>query len=294
MLAPSTRATSIAILISNDSTFLPRYSGVRPTIRPAMNTARIAPITSIPYMPAPMPPGVTSPSSMLNSGTSPAIGWKLSCQALIAPVLVPVVTAAEQPAERRRRSGSPCPPCCRGAWSTAGREQRVADRPRTCIATTAPTSEDARHRGEDRPALALVAGVPPERVGQGEREHQDREHLEPVRERGRVLERVGGVRVEEAAAVVAQLLDPLLGGDRAHGDASGCAPWRVVAAGDGFQVWGTPCQTRTIAPTIEIGSSRYSDAAGQVDPVVAERLRAAPGEARGTGRSPRRGRSRPR
>ena len=42
---------SIAILISKASTFLPRYSGVRPTIRPAMNTARIAPMTSIPYMP---------------------------------------------------------------------------------------------------------------------------------------------------------------------------------------------------------------------------------------------------
>ena len=54
-------------------------------------------MTSIPYMPAPMPPGVISPSSMLNNGTRPAIGWALSCQELIAPVLVPVVAAMNRP-----------------------------------------------------------------------------------------------------------------------------------------------------------------------------------------------------
>ena len=70
---------------------------MRPTICPAMKTARMAPITSMPYMPAPMPPGVISPSSMLNSGTRPAIGWALSCQELMAPVLVPVVTAMNNP-----------------------------------------------------------------------------------------------------------------------------------------------------------------------------------------------------
>ena len=71
-------------------------------------------MTSIPYIPAPIPPGVTSPSSMLNSGTSPAIGWTLSCQELIAPVLVPGRGGHEQAADARRRSGLPCLPCCRG------------------------------------------------------------------------------------------------------------------------------------------------------------------------------------
>ncbi len=33
---------SIVIFTSRDSIFLPRYSGVRPTIRPATNTAMIA------------------------------------------------------------------------------------------------------------------------------------------------------------------------------------------------------------------------------------------------------------
>ena len=32
----------LAIFMSNASIFLPRYSGVRPTIRPAMKTATIA------------------------------------------------------------------------------------------------------------------------------------------------------------------------------------------------------------------------------------------------------------
>jgi hypothetical protein len=40
--AGGTRTTTEAIFISNDSTFLPRYSGVRPTMSPAMKTARIA------------------------------------------------------------------------------------------------------------------------------------------------------------------------------------------------------------------------------------------------------------
>ena len=35
------------------------------------------------------------------------------------------------------------------------------------------------------------------------------------------------------------------------------APWSVVTVWVGFQVWGTPCQTRTSAPTIEIGSRMY-------------------------------------
>ena len=38
-------STSAAILISNASIFLPRYSGVRPTMRPAMKTATMANIS---------------------------------------------------------------------------------------------------------------------------------------------------------------------------------------------------------------------------------------------------------
>ena len=57
-----------------------------------------------------------------------------------------------------------------------------------------------------------------EGVGQGAGDQQDQQDLHEVGERGRVLEGMGRVGVEEAAAVGAQLLDRLLGGDRPHGD----------------------------------------------------------------------------
>jgi len=44
--------------------FLPRYSGVRPTIRPAMKTVSTTKII-MPYMPEPTPPKITSPNEML-------------------------------------------------------------------------------------------------------------------------------------------------------------------------------------------------------------------------------------
>ena len=46
-MSGGTRITIEAIFISNASIFLPRYSGVRPIMRPAMKTAMIA-NTSIP------------------------------------------------------------------------------------------------------------------------------------------------------------------------------------------------------------------------------------------------------
>src|SRR5690242_17056325 len=45
-----------ANFISRAPIFLPRYSGVRPTIRPATNTV-ITASTRIPYRPEPVPPG---------------------------------------------------------------------------------------------------------------------------------------------------------------------------------------------------------------------------------------------
>ena len=65
------RIETAAAVISTRPSFLPRYSGVRPTISPARNTAMIA-STRMPYSPVPTPPGATSPSSMLSSVTAPA------------------------------------------------------------------------------------------------------------------------------------------------------------------------------------------------------------------------------
>ncbi len=60
-ISGSTRMASIAILTSFASIFLPTYSGVRPTIRPATKTERMA-NNSMPYMPEPTPPTMISPS----------------------------------------------------------------------------------------------------------------------------------------------------------------------------------------------------------------------------------------
>ena len=88
--------------------------------------------------------------------------------------------------------------------------------------------EQDRHRGEHRPALARVPDHAAEGVGERRRDEQDRQHLQQVRQRGRILVRVGGVGVEEAAAVGAELLDALLGGDRTHRQSLGARAVRLL------------------------------------------------------------------
>ena len=82
-----------AMRISFGPIFLPRYSGVRPTMSPAMNTVRMTK-PSMPYKPQPTPPNTTSPSAINTMGTMPPIGVKLSCMALTEPFEAAVVNAA--------------------------------------------------------------------------------------------------------------------------------------------------------------------------------------------------------
>jgi hypothetical protein len=70
------------------------------------------------------------------------------------------------------------------------------------------------HRGQQGPALARVADHTPEGVAEGRRDQQDGQQLQKIRERRRILERVRGARVEEPAAVGAELLDRDLRRDR--------------------------------------------------------------------------------
>jgi hypothetical protein len=63
----------LASFISRGPIFLPRYSGVRPTMSPATNTAMIA-MTRMPYKPAPTPPGAISPSIMFSIAIPPPSG----------------------------------------------------------------------------------------------------------------------------------------------------------------------------------------------------------------------------
>ena len=152
---------------------------------------------------------------MLTSGTRPPSGMKLSCMALTAPQEAAVVTtakSAESAGPKRTSLPSMLPP------SIAERvDERVACGLGPVGDADAGEEEDA-HGGEDRPALALVADHAAEDVGERGAEGEDRHHLQEVRERGRVLERMRGVGVEEAAAVGAEHLDRDLGGDRADGD----------------------------------------------------------------------------
>src|SRR5580704_1074488 len=87
------RKYSDAYFISTGRIFLPMYSGVRPTISPATNTVTMARIR-MPYMPAPIPPGATSPSAMSNSAMPPPNGVSESWKQFTAPVDVTVVDAA--------------------------------------------------------------------------------------------------------------------------------------------------------------------------------------------------------
>ena len=90
-----TRIASAIIFISRTSIFLPRYSGVRPIISPAMKTASMT-NSSMPYRPEPTPPKTTSPICISHIGTIPPSAVKESCMALTAPHDAAVVTTANR------------------------------------------------------------------------------------------------------------------------------------------------------------------------------------------------------
>ena len=92
--------------------FLPMYSGVRPTISPAMNTVKRAK-ASMPYKPQPTPPKTTSPSCIRNMVIMPPRGVRESCIALTEPLLAAVVAAAHKelpPTPKRVSFPSMLPP----------------------------------------------------------------------------------------------------------------------------------------------------------------------------------------
>ncbi len=79
-----------------------------------MNTVKMMKIT-MPYMPDPTPPKMTSPSEMLTSGISPPSGVNESCMPLTAPQLVSVVMVAHNAVlamPKRTSLPSMLPPDC--------------------------------------------------------------------------------------------------------------------------------------------------------------------------------------
>ena len=138
---------------------------------------------------------------------------------LTEPVEVPVVDAGEEAA---RRGSEPRLLALEVAARLLRRrllgdadlvELRVPGAVSKPIDDAGRRDPEHEHRREHRPALLRVLRQLAERVGQRERDHEEEEDLEEVGEAVGVLERVGGVRVEEAAAVGAELLDRLLARD---------------------------------------------------------------------------------
>src|ERR1019366_4210495 len=69
------------------------------------------------------------------------------------------------------------------------------------VADSDASDEQHAHHAEDCPALALIADHAAEHVGQRGAEREDRDHLDEVRQRGGVLERMRSISIEEAAAI---------------------------------------------------------------------------------------------
>ena len=199
----------MAILTSLASIFLPIYSGVRPTIRPATKIARMT-NSSMPYMPAPTPPMMISPSWMLISGIIPPSAVKESCMALTAPQDAAVVITANSddsampnrtslpsilPPAKTQRIQPGCPGCFRPIGDGhAGDEQNA-------------------HDGQDGPALPLIADHATEDIGERGTKDEDRYHMDEVGDRAGVFVGMCGIGIEEAAAIGAEMLDHHLRGD---------------------------------------------------------------------------------
>ncbi len=207
---------------------------------------------SRPLRPTPTPPGLISPSFMLTSVTRPPSGR------------VAVVHRVHRAVRRARRRRAPD---ARGdrpvadllAFHVAARrvrrhrlrhaagvELRVAtrldDRQRDARA-----EPEHGHDREHRVALALVLDHPAERERERERDDEDRVELEEVAQLRGVLERVGGVHVEEAAAVGAELLDRDLARDRPARDLLRRARRPCARCVKPWVFWITPQATSTIA-----------------------------------------------
>ena len=123
---------------------------------------------------------------MLISGIMPPSAVKMSCMALTAPQEAAVVMTAN-----RADSGDAEADLL--AFHIAAGRGRAPSRvglPRGFrpVADDDAGDEQHAHGGEDRPALALVADHAAEDIGQRGAEREDRDHLDEVRERRRVLE----------------------------------------------------------------------------------------------------------
>ena len=156
----------------------------------------------------------------------------------------------------------------RGARGERGLPVRVGlGRPATArkAAQITPITADEHH------ALAAVADHRPERPGEADRDHEQQEDLEEVRERVRVLERVRGVGVEDPPPFVPS---SLIASWEPAG-ASGIVYWRAVHVGHveaGLQRHHDTARDQQDRRDERERQQDADRAAGEVDPEVAEAL----------------------
>ena len=187
-------STIIASLTSLASIFLPRYSGVRPTISPARNTATMTYISMF-RNPAPMP--LKSTLSIISDiGTSPPSGLKLSCMQLTEPLDVAVVIAAqvaEATGPSRTSLPSMLPP-----WRTGRPAVAALGWSSARIATADADQEQSQHHAVDHRGVRAVLDHQAEHDDRGHRDDDDRDDLEEVAPGARVLERMCRVRARRS------------------------------------------------------------------------------------------------
>ena len=199
---PATRAaspgcTATTSFISVAWIFLPRYSGVRPTIRPAMNTASRALMQDAHQPDADAARARPRRASCAAIGTIPPSGVNESCMQLTDAVRRARRRAGPTARRRPRRSGPPCPPCCRRTasveidWSTPSAVSFGLPFCSANIAKPANTTRIPAITASSSRGLALVADHLAERHDERERDQQDGEDLEHVGDR-RWGSRTGG------------------------------------------------------------------------------------------------------
>jgi hypothetical protein len=198
------------IFMSKASTFLPTYSGVRPIISPPTNTATRAK-TSMPVRPEPTPPNTTSPSWMSAIGTSPAQRG----ERVDHGVHRAAGRGGGHGVEQGRGSDAEARFLAFHIAAGLQRAVRLIDAERGhggvallfgCGQAGDGHGEDQHHGRQQGPALTGVAHGQAKGVDQCGGNQQHRDHLQEVAQRVRVFIRVGGIGVEEAAAIGAQSL----------------------------------------------------------------------------------------
>ena len=185
------------------SSFLPRYSGVRPIISPAMNTV-ISTWNNMQYMPQPMPPNSISPIRMFHSGIMPASGIQLSCMELTEPLSMAVQEVRPQHAVHHAdplflafhvRHDAPAMTGlgCVSQYQRHGEGEHI----------------HGQHDVEQTPGVLLVADQQAEHIDLRHRHDDDRQHFQEIRQRRGVFKRMRAVDVVPAAAVGEELFDGL-------------------------------------------------------------------------------------